>query len=111
MKLLDWLKSLTSKRGKAVSVYKQGMEKAKLQDHPGAIEDYTTAIGMSETPPDVKAMALYNRALVYASDGENSKATVDLNAILNMRQDLTHIKTEARRRLVRMDRKSGKSIN
>ena len=64
---------------------------------------------MAETPADVKAMALYNRALVYAPAGEGPKATEDLHMVLAMAEALSDIKTEARRRLVRMQRRSSNS--
>lgn len=110
---MDILKLLTgrfSSRGKAMSFYKRGMVKSKQHQHQGAIDDYTSAIGMPGTPPDVKAMALYNRALVHAAVGDDASATGDINAVLAMPQDLTHIKTEARRKLVRMRRGSDKAI-
>ena len=89
-----------------MSLYKRGMARAKKHDHQGAIGDYTAAIEMPDTPADLKAMALYNRATVYAVVGEKSKATDDLNVVLAMPQELTDIKTEARRKLMRMERRS-----
>ena len=80
-------------------------KKAKQGDPSGAIDDYTLAIDAAETPPDVKAMALYNRALMHSSSGDDTRAASDLNIILDMKQDLTRIKTEARRRLVRLEKR------
>ena len=49
MIVIDWLTGHFSNRGKALSVYKRGMGKAKKHDHQGAIDDYTTTIGMPDT--------------------------------------------------------------
>lgn len=106
MKIFDWLKGQFSKRSKATVAYKLGMKKAQLHDHEGALQQYTTAIAMPGAPPDILAMALYNRALVLATQGDAASATRDLNSILAMKQDLTQIKMEARRKLVRMRRSS-----
>ncbi|MBI2477200.1 MAG: hypothetical protein HYV60_00660 [Planctomycetia bacterium] len=80
------------------------MAKSHRHEHRSAIEDYTTAIEMHDVPSDVKAMALYNRALVYAAAGDASKATTDLNTVLGMADAVPNIKSEARRKLVRMQR-------
>jgi len=112
MSLLKWLKSLFTGRGKALLLYRRGMARAKKHDHQGAIDDYTALIDMPNTPPDVKAMALYNRALVYsadAADENNSKAIKDLNMVLATAKAPTDVKTEARRKLERMKRQSSKT--
>ncbi|HRX82785.1 MAG: hypothetical protein H6821_15430 [Planctomycetaceae bacterium] len=104
MNVLSWLTDRFTNRGKALSLYKRGMEKSKSHEHEAAIADYTTAIGMHDVPSDVKAMALYNRALVYAAAGDPVKATSDLNTVLGMPDALPNIKSEARRKLARMQR-------
>ena len=71
-------------------------------------DDYTATISMSGVPPDVKAMALFNRALILAADGENLSAIADLNVVLAIAE--TQTKSEPRRRkLVRMDRNSSQT--
>ena len=106
MRISNWLKSLFSSRGEALSLYRRGMARAKKQDHEGAIDDYTATIDMPCAPPDVKAMALYNRALVYSADEDNPKSIDDLNMVLAMAKIPADIKTEARRKLERMKRAS-----
>jgi hypothetical protein len=81
------------------------MAKAKKHDHEGAIDDYTATIDMDGIPPDVKAMALYNRGVVHAAAGNNPKAVDDLNAVLAMAEPLERVKTAARQKLVRMERR------
>ena len=108
MTVFNWLSNHFSRRGKALSLYKRGMAKAKKQDHQGAIDDYTATIGMRDTPPDVIAMVLYNRALAYVAAGDNGKGTDDLEAVLAMKEPLVNVKTMARQKLARMDSRSSK---
>jgi hypothetical protein len=109
MSITNWMGGLLSKNGKALSIYKRGMEKAKKHDHQGAVDDYTTAINMPGTPANVKAMTLYNRSMVYAAVGEGAKAIDDLHAVLAMPEDLPDIKNEATRKLIRMERRGRKN--
>jgi len=109
MNLFHWLTGHFTNRGKALSVYKRGMVRAKKHDHQGAIDDYTTAIFIHDTPADVKAMALYNRALVYAATEEGPKATEDLKMLLAMDQARVNVKAMARQKLARMETRSRKS--
>jgi hypothetical protein len=87
-------------------IYKRGMRKAHHHDHPGAILDYTSAIQMPDIPSDLKAMALFNRAMVYAASNEESKAISDLRMLIAMRETPSEVRTEAKRKLARMDRRS-----
>jgi hypothetical protein len=109
LNIFEWLTSRFSGRGKAMSLYRRGMERAKRQDHAGAVDDYTATINMPRVPSDVKAMALFNRALVLAADGDNPLALDDLNMVLAMAETPTEVRTEARRKLVRMERQSTKT--
>ena len=104
MSILDWLKNRFSGRNKALSLYRRGMERAKRQDHAGAIDDYTATINMPQVPPDVKAMALFNRALILSADGDSTQALDDLNMVLTMAATPTEVRIEARRKVVRMER-------
>ena len=109
MSILEWLTSRLSGRGKALSLYRRGMERAKRQDHAGAFDDYTATVSMPGVPPDVKAMALFNRALVLAADGDNLRALDDLHMVLALAETPDEVRTEARRKLVRMERQSCKT--
>ena len=109
MNVIGWLTNCFSHRSKALSLYKRGMAKAKEHDHEGAIDDYTAAIDMHGIPSDVKAMALYNRGVVHAATGNNPKAIDDLNAVLAMAEPLENVKTAAKQKLVRMERRNCKA--
>ena len=50
MKLFDWFNIRFSGGGKALSLYRRGMTRAKKHDHQGAIDDYTAMIAMPNAP-------------------------------------------------------------
>jgi hypothetical protein len=102
MSLLSWLAGVFSSRGKALSMCKRGMRRARKHDRAGAIGDYSAVIGMPGVPADVRAMALYNRALVHSAAGDDIQATGDLDSILAMTETLINVKTSARQKLARM---------
>ena len=81
------------------------MTKAKKRDFPGAIKDYSAAIEAAKIPPDVKAMALYNRALAYSAIHEDAKAAEDLAAVLKMPGLPENIKVAAEQRRERIRRR------
>jgi len=106
VKLFNWLSSRYSHRAKAMWLYRRGMIKAKLRDRAKAIADYTAVIEMAEAPADIRAMALYNRSLVYSGSRNDSGAIGDLEQLLDMEGAAEKVKTEARRKLLRMQRSS-----
>ena len=109
MYAFNWLTDHFSSRGKALSLYRRGMAKAKKHDHQGAIDDYTMTIDMPDTPPNVKAMVLYNRALVHVATGDFCKGADDLEAVLAMDEAPVNVKTMARQKLAKREIRSRKS--
>ena len=111
MNIFTWLFGRFSHRGRALSFYNSGLAKAKRHDHQGAIAAYTEAIGMRDVAPEVQAMALFNRALVYVAAGDEEKGVVDLDAVIAMNAALVNInvKTMARQKLARMESRVAKS--
>ena len=108
MNALNWFTDFFSKRGKALSLYRRGMAKAKKQDQRGAIDDYTAVIDMPDAPANVKAMVLYNRALAYMASGDFGKGGDDLDAVLAMDEAPANVKRSARQKLVRRQSRSSK---
>ena len=106
MNFLNWLGRHFSDHDEALSLYRRGMSKAKNHDHQGAIEDYTKAIGIPNMRADLKAMVLYNRALVSVARGDNRKGAEDLDAVLLMDEAPTNVKTMAKQKLARMESRS-----
>jgi hypothetical protein len=107
--IVTWLAAHFTNRGKALAHYRSGMAKARKHDREGAIDEYTTVIQTPNITPALKAMALYNRALVYAATGRESHAIKDLDTVLAIKHPLSRIKTEASRKLVRMKRRNEKT--
>jgi hypothetical protein len=91
-----------SARSEAVSHYKKGLVCSEKNDARGAMDAYTSAIESHDIPDDVKAMALYNRALLLTASGAVDKALADLHFVMNLPAALQTVKLAARRRLERM---------
>lgn len=91
-----------SVRGDAMTLYRQGLASAEKKDCKAAKAAYTLAIKSPDTPDDVKAMALYNRALILAANGAVEDAVADLQIVMNLPGTLHTIKGAARRRLERL---------
>lgn len=92
-------------RGRALARVDQGMASANNGEPEFAIKQYTDVINASQSPRDVIAMALFNRALVYTTIDKELQATVDLKAVIKMPETMTRIKKSASDKLVRMQRK------
>jgi hypothetical protein len=82
------------------------MAKAKAGDSEGAIADYSSAIEAPDSPDDVKAMALYNRALAYSVIRDDAKAVEDLTLVLKMPGAPADIKAHAQERRDRIKRRA-----
>ena len=108
MSFTTWMMSWLSPRGKALALYRGGMAKASQRDYEGAIADYSAAIEAPQIPPDVKGMAIYNRALAYSAIHEDDKAAEDLAADLEMSGLPEHIRTAAEQRQQRIRRRREK---
>ena len=102
MGIFSWLTGRRSVRGSVLALYKRGLSRAVKHDPDGAMEAYSAAIKQPDAPEDLKAMALYNRALLFAAEGEDAKAVADLEAVLATPAELREIKAAAKRRLERM---------
>jgi hypothetical protein len=102
MNLFKWWHNRRSIRREAFSLYRQGLTRAEKHDPDGAMAAYTSAINLDDAPKDVKAMALYNRALLFAAQGDSSKAVADLNAIMAMPIRVRGVTVAAKRRLERL---------
>jgi tetratricopeptide (TPR) repeat protein len=85
--------------------YRLGLARDKKGDSEGAIAAYSSAISLDNAPNDVRAMALYNRALLFAAQGDQSKASADLNAIMVMPTSVRDVTDAAKRRLERLQRR------
>ncbi len=104
---MNFFKRITNRfsaRGRALAQVEQGMVCVNKSESDNAIKHYSEVVDSSESPRDVKAMALFNRALVYTAIGKERQATEDLKAVLSMPETITKIKKSASDKLVRMQR-------
>jgi len=106
MNFFKWLSLDFAHRRAALSLYKRGLARAKQHDRQGAMDNFNAAIDMADAPADVRAMALYNRALLFAAVNDIPKAVHDLHAVLTMEEPLHDIKQAARRRLDHMQHRT-----
>jgi hypothetical protein len=102
MNLYRWLVGPRSVQDIALAFYKEGLAKCAQHDAEGAIAAYTAAIEVPKAPDDLRAMALYNRSLLFTSVGKAASAIADLNTVLAMTGPVRGIKASVRRRLARM---------
>jgi hypothetical protein len=91
-----------SVRIEVLSLYKLGLARTEKQDPEGAMDAYTSAIEQRDAPDDMKAMALYNRALLFAARGSTDHALADLQAIMEMPIPSHGVMLAAKRRLERL---------
>ena len=105
MNFLKWLTRANTVHDVVLSLYKRGLASAINHDQKEARDAFTAAIDMPDAPADLRAMALYNRALVYADAKEIPKAVQDLNAVLAMATLPATAKSAARQKLDQMRRR------
>jgi hypothetical protein len=89
-----------------LSLYKRGLASAIKHDQKEARDAFTAAIEMRDAPGDLRAMALYNRAMLYGAANEIRKAIQDLNAVLTMTAAPHQVKSAARQKLDQMHRRN-----
>jgi hypothetical protein len=105
MNFFKWLSGRNSVHDVVLSLYKRGLASAIKHDQQEARDAFTAAIDMRDAPGDLRAMALYNRALLYAATKEIPKAIQDLNAVLAMTAPPPKVKSAARQKLDRIRRR------
>ena len=109
MSIFAWITSPFSAERKALSHYRRGMKRANKREHQAAIDEYTAAIRMLDSPEEVRAMALYNRALVHVALGEDKHANDDLETVLVMEEAGVNVKTLARLKLAKIRTRTQKA--
>ena len=63
----------------------------------------SATIDMLDAPMDVKAMALFNRALVHLTNGDFTRGVDDLDTVLAMNQAPAYVKKMARQKLAKRE--------
>jgi hypothetical protein len=64
---------------------------------------------MPDTPATLKAMVLYNRALVHVATGDYRNGAADLNAVMAMDEAPKRVKIRARQKLAKREIRSRES--
>jgi hypothetical protein len=106
MNFFKWLTHTNSAHDVVLSLYKRGLASARKHDQKGARNAYTAAIDVRDAPADLRAMALYNRAVLYAAANDSPKAIEDLKAVLAMTAPPHKVQLAARQKLDRMQRRN-----
>ena len=106
MSFFKWLTRANSVHDVVLSLYKRGLASAMKHDQKGARDAFTAAIDMRDSPADLRAMALYNRALLNGTANDFRKAIQDLNMVLAMPAAPPKVKSAARQRLDRLQRRN-----
>ena len=81
---------------------------AEKKDPNGARLAFTQAIENADAPNDVRAMALYNRAILHSAMHNEAEAIRDLKELLAHPGAAASVRLEAKRKLFRMDRASNR---
>jgi len=110
MNLFKWRIWPRSVRSEVMSLYKEGIARAEQHDAKGAMAAYTLAIERTDAPEDVKAMALYNRALLFAAVGNTQLALDDLKTIMELPNPQRDVKLAARRRVDRLQHRLAAAV-
>jgi lipoprotein NlpI len=87
-----------------MALYQRGLNNAKRHNYQQAVAEYTEVIESTDAPAEIRGMALYNRALVYDALDNQILAVADLRQVLGMSGAAEQVRTEARRKIARMDR-------
>lgn len=108
---MGWFERLFSRPGSAERLYKEGVEKAKDKDYAGALANYTAAIESKRAPGDIKAMALFNRGLIYSLQGEQGRAEADLDAAIREPAAPAEVVSAAKEKRERLRRRGGRGTD
>jgi predicted ATPase len=107
LNLFSWWHQRRSARSAGMAMFKRGLAEGHQHDDTSAMAHYTSAIDMADAPQDIRAMALYNRALLHVACKNFVSAAKDLNAVLDLPAPLRQIKSAARQKLDRMQHAQG----
>jgi hypothetical protein len=105
MNFFKWLTRANSVHDVVLSLYKQGLASAMKHDQKAALDAFTAAIDMRDAPAHLRAMALYNRALLFGTANDFRKTIQDLNMVMAMTAAPQKVKSAARQKLDRMQRR------
>ena len=108
MSFFSRLTGLFSRSGRDDGLLLEAMEHAKAKRPEKAMEIYSRLIGEPATRGEVKARALFNRALAHSSLEDDDKAIADLEQVLAMPNLPENVQNAAKAQLVRVKKRVSK---
>jgi hypothetical protein len=108
MSFFGRLAGLFSRGGRDDSLLVQAMEHAKAKRPDKAMAIYDSLIHSPNTRGEVKARALFNRALANSSLSHDDKALADLERVLAMPNVPENVQNAARAQLVRVQKRASR---
>ena len=111
MGFLSRLTGLFTRAGRDDDQLLQAMEHAKAKRPEQALAIYNTLLKESKTRPEVRARALFNRALAHSSLDQDDKAVADLEKLLATPNIPENVQTAAKSQLLRVRKRGEKSAD
>ena len=108
MSFLSRLGGMLTASGRAEDQLRQAMEHAKADRPKQALAIYTALIDSKGTSADIRAKALFNRALAHSSLNHDDKAIADLTQVLAIPNVAENVQTAARSQLTRVKKRTEK---
>jgi hypothetical protein len=105
MNMFRTLKCWIWKEARFQALYDRGVAKAKRDDLPGAIDDFTAVIESPKAAKDLKALAYFQRALAHSRRGERVWAEEDLESVLLMPNIPSQLRVSVKERLAHWKRR------
>ena len=106
MNLLNRLSNWFSSSGRDDNLMSSAMELAKDKQPAEAIKIYNDLLRSTSASAEIKARALFNRALAHSSMKDDVKAVADLKQLTAMPDVPENVRTAARNQLVRLQNRS-----
>lgn len=108
MSFIGRLTGLLSSGGRGEESLKQAMEHAKNGRPAQAVEIYTKLVDAKGTSGELRARALFNRALAYSALKDDERALADLTQVLTVPNLAENVQIAARSQLARVRKRTEK---
>lgn len=109
MSLWQRFTRMFSHGGRQESILLRAIDLAQSKKPEEAIDIYDGLINNPGTDPELKARALFNRALAHSSQKNDTQAIVDLQAVLAMARIPENVREAARSQLSRVKKRGERS--
>lgn len=109
MSLWQRFTRMFSQGGRQESALLRAIDLAQTKNPKEAIAIYDGLINNPGTDPELKARALFNRALAYSSVKDDTQAIVDLQAVLSMPRVPENVREAARSQMARVKKREERS--